>query len=110
MKLLNRFRVGFSHLREHKFRHNFLDTDDPFCNCSSNAIETTGYFLLHCPIFASPRKELFDNLRNKGNLILPISTRYLEQILIFGDKNFDEKTNHTVLHSVAVFLVSTKRF
>ena len=26
IKLLNRLRVGFSHLREHKFRHNFADT------------------------------------------------------------------------------------
>ena len=31
--LLNRLRVGFSHLREHKFRHNFSDTLDPFCSC-----------------------------------------------------------------------------
>ena len=28
-KLLNRFRLGFSHLREHKFRHNFADTGNP---------------------------------------------------------------------------------
>ena len=28
-KLLNRLRVGFSHLREHKFRHNFADTSNP---------------------------------------------------------------------------------
>ena len=25
-KLLKRLRLGFSHLREHKFRHNFVDT------------------------------------------------------------------------------------
>ena len=26
LKFLTRLRVNFSHLREHKFRHNFLDT------------------------------------------------------------------------------------
>ena len=31
LKLLTRLRLGLSHLREHKFRHNFNDTVDPFC-------------------------------------------------------------------------------
>ena len=29
LKLLTRLRVGFSHLREHKFKHNFQDTLNP---------------------------------------------------------------------------------
>ena len=33
IKLLIRLRVGLSHLREHKFRHNFQYSLDPFCNC-----------------------------------------------------------------------------
>ena len=33
IKLLTRSRVGLSHLREHKFRHNFQYSLDPFCNC-----------------------------------------------------------------------------
>ena len=39
--LLTRLRVGFSHLLEHKFRHGFRDTLDPFCDCRNNSIETT---------------------------------------------------------------------
>ena len=34
IKLLTRLRVGLSHLREHKFRHNFQDSLDLFCNCA----------------------------------------------------------------------------
>ena len=34
LKLLARFRVGFSHLREHKFKHNFRDTLNPLCPLS----------------------------------------------------------------------------
>jgi len=41
---LTRLRVGFSYLREHKFRHGFLDTVDPFCNYRTNSIETTELF------------------------------------------------------------------
>ena len=34
VRLLNRLRLGFSHLREHTFRHNFADTLNPLCSCS----------------------------------------------------------------------------
>ena len=33
-KLLNRLRVGFSYLWEHKFRHNFADTLNPLWACA----------------------------------------------------------------------------
>ena len=38
--LLTGLRVGFSHLREHKFRHKFAHINYPFCLCRTNAIET----------------------------------------------------------------------
>ena len=34
IKLLTRLRPGFSHLSEHKFRHNFADSLNPLCSCS----------------------------------------------------------------------------
>ena len=46
LKLLTRLRPGLSHLRYHKFKHNFLDTFNPLCSCGSD-IETT----LHFPIY-----------------------------------------------------------
>ena len=32
-RLLSRSRLGFSHLREQKFRYNFADTLNPLCSC-----------------------------------------------------------------------------
>ena len=61
---LTRLRLGLSHLREHKFRHNFNETIDPFCLCGTNSIESSEHFLLHCPTFALLRIKVFDNLRN----------------------------------------------
>ena len=58
IKLLARLRVGLSHLREHKFRHNFLDSIDPFCNCGRH-IETTIHFFLHCSNYSNQRKNSF---------------------------------------------------
>ena len=52
LKLLTRLRLGLSHLREHKFRHNFNDTIYPFCLCGTNSLETSEHFFLHCPTYA----------------------------------------------------------
>ena len=38
LKLLTWLRLGLIHLREHKFRHNFNDTIDPFCLCRTNCL------------------------------------------------------------------------
>ena len=45
-KPLTRLRIGFSHLKEHKFKHNFQDSVDSLCSCG-NGIESTVYFFLH---------------------------------------------------------------
>ena len=50
VKLLTRFRLDLSHLREHKFKHSFQDSLNPICSCA-NDIETSAHFLLHCPNF-----------------------------------------------------------
>ena len=60
---LTRLRVGFSHLREHKFRHGFLDIVDPICSCGTNVVENTEQ---HCSNFANQRTVLFDDLLNIG--------------------------------------------
>ena len=45
VKLLTRLGLRFSHLNEHKFRHNFNDTINPMCNCGA-ATEATIHLLL----------------------------------------------------------------
>ena len=49
---LIRLRVGLSHLRENKFRHNFQDSLDPFCNCGRH-IKTTIHFFPHCSNYSN---------------------------------------------------------
>ena len=67
MKLLTRLQVGLSHLHEHKFRHNFQDSLDPFCNCSRH-IETTIHFFLHCSNYSNQRKTLFEKIINMKHI------------------------------------------
>ena len=47
---LTRLQVGSTHLREHKFRHNFLDSLNPICNFR-NTIESAKHYLPHCSNF-----------------------------------------------------------
>ena len=66
LKLLTRLRLGFTHLNEHKFRHNFQDCLNPLCSCSLE-IEDTSHYLLHCHHFSNHRIDLMNNV----NLIIP---------------------------------------
>ena len=103
LKLLTRSRLGLSHLREHKFRHNFNDTINPFCSCGTNSIESAEHFLLHCPNFPIYRCSLFDSLRQKDS-------SYLVKILLFGNDKFKIITNEQILTSVIDFIIQSKRF
>ena len=77
VKLLSRLRLKFSHLNEHKFRHNFKDALSPICDCGSET-ETTDYFFLRCPLFAINRQ----NLLNDVLKIDPPSLRSLKDELL----------------------------
>ena len=67
--LLNRLRLNFSHLNEHKCRHNFRDTINPFCLCNAET-ETTCNYILRCPLFSEQRTKLLESLSNLDNTLL----------------------------------------
>ena len=68
IKLLNRLRVDFSHLNEHKFRHNFAGTLNPLCSCSLET-ESTAHFFLHCRYYNNIRVTLMNELNDINNSI-----------------------------------------
>ena len=48
IELLSRLRLGLSHLREHKFKHSFQDSLNPFYSCGNGEVETSSHYLLYC--------------------------------------------------------------
>ena len=68
VRLINRLRLGFSHLQEHKFRHNFADTVNPLCSCTLET-ENIGHFSLRCQNNLSARTTLMNELNNISNAI-----------------------------------------
>ena len=107
---LTMLRVGLSPLRGHKFKHNFLDTTDPYClNCGS--IEDTKHYLLHCSSFTLHRNTLLQNISNLLNCDTSILTENkLIDILLYGKKGLEIEINTRILDTVTVYITNSNRF
>ena len=109
VKLLVRLRLGFSHLREHKFRHNFHDTLNPLCSCSLEP-ETTSNYLLCCHNFYSTRLALMNDLNLIDPTIFQLNKTALTNILLYGDSKKSASENSKILQSTIRYIIVTKRF
>ena len=100
-------RVGLSHLCEHKFKPSFQDTLNPICNCGED-IETSSYYLLHCPDYLQERKTLL----NTGSCIVPriFDFDQLTEILWYGKEDPENINNTSILDATINYLIETKRF
>ena len=92
LKLLTRLRLGLSHLRYHKFKHNFLDTINPLCSCGSD-IETTLHFLLYCPNFMECRNTLLSKISEINSELITRNDLALIETPLFGDDSFSQYDN-----------------
>ena len=61
LELLTKVRQVISHLRDHEFKHNFLDTNNLLCSCGSD-IKTISHFFLYCSIFLEERTTLLSEI------------------------------------------------
>ena len=109
IKYLTTLRIGFSHLKEHKFRHNFQDSVDSMCSCGSGT-ETTKHFLLNCPNFHLQRQTLFDKIATIDSNILTGNEESIVNILLFGKLNSENSFNKAILNASIEFILSTERF
>ena len=87
LKLLTRLRLGLSHLRCHKFRHNFQDCINPICACGLE-IETTTHLLLHC-LFQSARQSLLINIKKTDESMFKKLDKLNTKTLLYGNDKFD---------------------
>ena len=109
IKLLTRLRLGLSYLREHKFKHGFLDSLNPICSCGQN-IETSTHFLLHCSNYASERLTFLNNIRNIDSNILSENDLKVTETLLYGDRSYNNTKNTLIMNATMDFLFASKRF
>ena len=105
LKYFTRLRLEFSHLREHKFRHNFHDIINPLCSCNVLESEFVNHFFLLCPIYASQRKILLDSIFELDAGVENLSNSKLAELLLYS-KNL----NASILKLTIYYLMNTERF
>ena len=109
VKLSTRLRLKFSHLNEHKFRHNFKDTVVPMCNCRTET-ETTKHFFLHYPFFVTERQKLLHNVYDKHFSLQNLNEKSVIDILLYGRDKFNKLDNKEILLHAIDYIKSSKRF
>ena len=87
MNFFTRLRVGFSYLKEYKFRHNFQDTTNPLCSCG-NFVESTTHFFLHCPHFFNQRLTLINKIKDIEKSIFEKNDSLITQTFFLETRNF----------------------
>ena len=110
LKLLTRLRLGLSHLREHKYKHNFMDTNIPFCVCGLLEEETTEHFLLRCTLFFNERKILLDKVKKIFPSLSNLAKTQVVSTLLYGNENLNDTNNAEVITCTILFLKQTSRF
>ena len=85
VRLLNRLRLGLSHLRERKFRHNFADTLNPLCLCSLE-IEDTEHYFLRCQNNLSFCPILMNDFNNINTALASLNPNDFLRIIFYGDE------------------------
>ena len=84
---LIRLRDGFTHLREPKIKHSFLDTLNPICICGFD-IETLNHFFHHCPRFTNERQNLLHKIERTIPIFIEKRTLVLYQCFVMAIRAF----------------------
>ena len=104
VKYLTRLRIGFSHLKEHKFKHNFQHSIDPMCSCSSG-IETMIHFFLHCTNFNIQRQTLFEKIAKIDATILTENEDSIANTVLFGKPSYENSFNKAMLDAPIEYIL-----
>ena len=103
LELLTRLRLNFSHLNEHKLRHNFNYTINPMCSCGKES-ETTLHYLLRCEFYSIYRLELLNDICVLSHSLKNTSEENLLKVLLFGAEEFSFKINSEILKCTIKFI------
>ena len=99
--------LGFSHLREHKFRHNFADTVNPLYSCAVK-IKSIDYFFLRCQNCVSFLTALMSELSSIISGIISLRPSALLEVIRHGDKMLNDNSNQQILTATINCLKNTQ--
>ena len=108
LRYIFQLRLGLSHLRHHKKRHNFADTPSDVCLCKGG-IEDTRHFLTSCTFYITHREILIacvESILIKYDLTV---TNFVD-LLLYGHSSLSDTENANILLATLEFITKTKRF
>ena len=106
---MTRLGLGFSHLNEHRFRHNLQDCTNSLYSCSLE-IEDTSHYLLHCHHFSQYRIDLMNSVKSILANFESLSDNVKKDTLLYGDSQLDGNKNKFILEVTLTCIKSTDRF
>ena len=109
IKFLTRLRLDFSHLNEHRFRHNFEACLTPLCTCSQTT-ESTLHFFLHCHHYKDLRTDLFNDIKSIDKSIVNFPDETLLKTLLYGDSKLTSSENFKLLEATIKYILASNRF
>ena len=109
LKLLTRLRLEFSHLNEHRFRHNFEECVNPLCSFSLKT-EDTEHYLLHCHHFTPLRINLMNSVNSVLYNFESLSDIDKKEILLYGDPRIDNNKNKIIVEATLNYIKVSERF
>ena len=110
IKLITRLRLLLNHLRDRKFKQNFLDCLNPIRYCGKGIESTFYHYLLHCPIFSNERSIFRNDSRIIDENILSGSDSRISEMLLFGICSFNDTKNTSFSNAKIDYILSNKRF
>ena len=102
MTFLTRLKLDLSHLNEHRFQHNFQECLNPLL------IEDTSHYLLHCHNFSHHGVALMNSVKSICDNFDSMSDNVKEDLLLYGDSQFDENKNKVVLKATINYIKKLK--
>ena len=109
LKVLTRLRLGFSHINEHCFRHNFQECLNPLCSCSLET-ENTSHYLLHYHHNFPFRTDLTNSVKTFVVDFESLLDSKKVEILYYGDSWCDDNQNNSILSASINYINKSKRF
>ena len=93
-------------------KHSFQDSLNHFRNCGLD-IESTAYYLLHCPAYITEKRTLLNITENTDNNLLDLSETVLIKTLLLIKIHLRQIANANVLNATIeeiATIASTERF
>ena len=104
LKFLTRLRLGFSHLDEHRFRHNFQECINPLCSCSLET-ENTSHYPLQCHHFSQNLINLMNSVNFGFENFDILFDNIKTDVLLYGDPRLDGESNKIILEATISYIL-----